>query len=369
MSNFSIMGPEYGDQRGWHPGAGERYEQEHRFDPSSGDLLGPMGPVPAHLAIKYQSIHNQLVWRARNRMSRDAVRMSQGAAGLLSSFRAGGGAALESGIYSQSAGLQMQRASMYEPLDLMADYRRHEAANAKGGQGDKWASIGGSALSAIGSAVSVAGYPYIGIPLSAAGGALQGYGAGSGGGYYPSQPVQQRGQQPWQQQGQGQQTAGGGGAPAWVEPGTQPQQPGRSPGQPGQPGGGGTAPSGYEPGAPGQPGQPGQGGGQGQPGQGPGAGPGAPGQQAPGQGQPAPAGQPGAVSMGGGYLATGAGDGDMTPPMRVAKRMSQSPHAEAIDMVMSEVLVDEITNDPTYSMLTAAFDREIFMRYGGRGAA
>lgn len=90
-----------------------------------GQLQGDFQYVPHSLAQTYQGIHDVRTYNYRDQVMRDSVAMSKGAANLMSSYRQGGSAAIESGIMQQTAGLNMQRASMIQPMDLMQDYRRY----------------------------------------------------------------------------------------------------------------------------------------------------------------------------------------------------------------------------------------------------
>lgn len=90
-----------------------------------GQLQGDFQYVPHSLAQVYQGIHDVRTYNYRDQVMRDAVDMSRGAANLMSSYRPGGSAAQEAGIYQQTAALNMQRASMIQPMDLMGDYRRY----------------------------------------------------------------------------------------------------------------------------------------------------------------------------------------------------------------------------------------------------
>lgn len=100
------------------------WARDHSID-ERGQIQGPFPYVPHSLAHVYQGIHDQKVYQYRDRVMRDSVDLSLGGLNLMQSYRPGGSAALESGKYQQAAGLQMQRASMIQPMDLMGDYRRY----------------------------------------------------------------------------------------------------------------------------------------------------------------------------------------------------------------------------------------------------
>lgn len=140
----SIPGNEYFDfeNNGWRPGAATNWAQNHQINQETGELEGDY-PLPPHeVARGYQAMHDRAVWNYRRRLMDqgrqqigDATNFQKGALGLLQSYRAGGGAALEAGIYNQVAGgmraegaASFQQAQMTQPLDLMSDLRRHEGA-------------------------------------------------------------------------------------------------------------------------------------------------------------------------------------------------------------------------------------------------
>jgi hypothetical protein len=133
-SDYQGPGAGYGEPREngftWLPDAGERILRDHPLD-EQGLPTGYDGPLPSNIAMQVQAVHEKRIWQQRQAMMQDAVRGARGAASLLSSFRPGGGAAIESGIYSQVAGLQMQRAMATQPLDLLGDYRRDQDSRAR----------------------------------------------------------------------------------------------------------------------------------------------------------------------------------------------------------------------------------------------
>jgi len=180
-NNPNLMGPDYfkdKDQLTWADNAQERYTQEHGIDLATGGITGPLGPIPAGIAQQWQAAHDQAVWNARNRMAKEAFRMGQGASGLLESYRAGGGTALQANTYGNLANLQMQRAQMMQPLDLLGDYRRD--ALARIGKAGRAESQWGAGLQGLGAIASIA-IPYvgpiIGAGLAAAGGIIGSQGA------------------------------------------------------------------------------------------------------------------------------------------------------------------------------------------------
>lgn len=176
----NLMGPDYfkdQDQLTWADDAHSRYNREHGIDTNTGGITGPLGPVPAGLAQQWQAAHDQAVWNARNRMSREALRMAQGGVGLMSSYRSGGGASVLSGGYQNLGQMQLQRAQMMQPLDLLGDYRRDTLARAAGAGRDEAA--WGAGLQAVGAILSIAA-PGIGTAAGAALAAGGGYLAGQG---------------------------------------------------------------------------------------------------------------------------------------------------------------------------------------------
>lgn len=142
MTNFA--GNPYYDPNapGWRAGAVENWSRDHRVNPETGMLEGPYPLPPWQIAMGIQAQVDRATYRRREgymddaqRRLADATRFQQGALGLLSSYRAGGSSALESGIYNQVAGGMraeaaggFERAGMTQPLDVMGDYRRHEGA-------------------------------------------------------------------------------------------------------------------------------------------------------------------------------------------------------------------------------------------------
>lgn len=140
----SIPGNDYFDFQNnrWRDGAAENWAQNHQINQETGELEGDY-PLPPHeVARGYQAMHDRAVWNYRRRLMDqgrqqmgDATNFQKGALGLLQSYRSGGGAALEAGIYNQVAGgmraegsASFQQAQMTQPLDLMSDLRRHEGA-------------------------------------------------------------------------------------------------------------------------------------------------------------------------------------------------------------------------------------------------
>lgn len=162
----------------WAEGASQRYNSEHSIDPRTGGITGPLGPIPAQVGLHWQAAHDQAVWNARNRMAQEAQRYALGATGLMTSYRAGGGAAIQANAYGNLANVQLQRAQMMQPLDLLGDYRRHQLAQA--GRAGKDESLAGAGIQLAGAALSVA-FPGVGTAIGAAlmvgGGMLAGEGA------------------------------------------------------------------------------------------------------------------------------------------------------------------------------------------------
>ena len=130
-----MMGQEYykeGVQAGtWANDADARYRAEHSIDPNTGALSGPLGPVPAGSAALYQSAHEQALWASRQRTAANAVNYMRGALGLLTSYRPGGGAALQAGIHQNLSAAEFQRAEMMQPMDLSGDLRRQDRAGCR----------------------------------------------------------------------------------------------------------------------------------------------------------------------------------------------------------------------------------------------
>lgn len=361
MVEASIMGPEYfkdKEQLTWAEGANERWQSEHGLDPVTGDITGPLGPIPHGLGLQWQAIHDQAVWRARYRMGQEALRMSQAATGLMTSYRAGGGAALQANVYGQQAQIQLNRAQMHQPLDLLGDYRRD--AMARAGRSGRTESTIGTALQGLGAVLSVIpGLNVVGLGLLAGGGALSGYGASR-----QAASIARAG-------GSGQMVSGGSGAlggfqmlgmlgmmnraagatnatttdpSAVTTPSTKPNfgstTPTQVPSQPGQ--SFDTAYSKVDPQAPVAGQQPGM----------------MAGDQAQGPGQQAAG--PGGMSMGGPPVV--GVNGDFSPLAYAAHGAATTPVPEATQLAMSEHLAGQISDDPSWSMITMAIDRELSLR-------
>lgn len=364
-----MMGEQYWkdqNQLAWADDATARYNREHSIDPRTGGITGPLGMIPHQIAQQWQAAHDQAVWNARNRMGLDALRMSQGAAGLLSSYRAGGASALYGNVHGQMANLQMQRANMMQPLDLLGDYRReliHKAGSA-GRSESMWGAglqglgaiasiaipyvgpIVGAALSAGGAALGAQGQRKAGAAAAAAGGAGQAYGGGGGqqagafGGYA-------------QQIGQGIGGLFSGAQQGATQPGTQPQQPGT---------GGAPIPGFREKELAGV-------GAQGQP---------APQPQTPGGGEASAQGAPGDKKQVGAAGQQGMGmgmpglvgqDGVFAPMNYAANGMSTSPSAPLVHKVLQQQMTERISEDPSWAIISMAWDRELALRTVGRQAA
>lgn len=117
----------------------------NQYNPETGQFEG-LGNLPNWtIAPNVQSMANLGAYRAQQRYANQAINAfrggvgyMQGAQGLLQSYRPGGGAALEAGIYGQTAGLMQnlggayfQRAALAQPLDYMFEYRREQQSQAR----------------------------------------------------------------------------------------------------------------------------------------------------------------------------------------------------------------------------------------------
>lgn len=376
--NRQLMGQEYfkdEERLSWRDNANELWQSEHGIDPRTGGITGPMGPIPHGIALQWQAIHDQAVWNARNRMAQEAQRYSQGAIGLMSSYRAGGGAAIQSNVYGQAAGVQLQRAQMLQPLDLLGDYRRDALAQA-GSAGRDEQTIG-TALQVGGALLSlVPGLGVVGAAVAVGGGALSGYGAsrqnaaairaGGGGSTYGGQ---QGGiGAPLQMLNQGMQGGGAGGSSFAQQQQQNAAELNNYVGQPGAfgPGVGPTGPNTAP--APGLSGSTGPGYGF-------------------GEGGPSisPAGlapEPGMKSMspgGAGGPQQGIGGSSMAPPPVVGTDgrfdplayaqhgAAASPNPVGMQLAMSENMAYQIKQDPSWALITMSIDRELALRsYGDR---
>lgn len=115
----------------WLPGAAQTVQNRTTIDPTTGQLVGPDSLIPGNLGLQYQAEHDRRVWDYRQRLMQDATNYGRGALGLMQSFRPGGGATIEAGQYNTLAQIQLNRAQMTQPMDLLGDYRRHEQAVAR----------------------------------------------------------------------------------------------------------------------------------------------------------------------------------------------------------------------------------------------
>lgn len=359
-ANRPVMGSEYfkdEEQLTWREDANRLWEAEHGIDPETGDITGPAGPIPAGIGMKWQAIHDQAVWRSRYRMAQEALRMAQGATGLMTSYRAGGGAALQSGVYGQMANVQLQRAQMHTPLDLLGDYRRDQLARA--GRSGRTESTVGTALQGLGAVLSlVPGLNVVGAGLMVGGGALTGYGnsrqaasiarAGGAqtaiggqwaGGMNMAQNAQMLGQAARNDMAAGQaaqQAQTPGQPPAAATPtagetaGTAVQQQPQAPQQLQQ--------QGFQSPQGGQ-------------------------MQPPGGAQAAPGAAGGPMGMMGAPPVVGA-DGRFDPLAYAQYGVASSPAPQAMQLAMSEHLVANLQDDPSWAMMSMAVDRELMLRTG-----
>jgi hypothetical protein len=342
-------GSQYGEPRDqgwtWGPGAAEKFSQDNRIDPNTGQIQGPGGLVPHQLALQYQAQHDQAVWNFQQSQMRSGMAYARGALGLLQSFRPGGGATLEAGQYNQLAGLSFQRAQLTQPMDLMGDWRREQAhlAQSKANRAQERAM-----------AVQIAGIA-VGALTGGAGGILGSMLGGAAAGA-TSTFMQQGGQ--YNQQG---------------SDAAQPRTPANSPA--------GFAPTGIGPAGPmtptgapaqGPTGGPPMGGGGGEMGSMGAPAPGAMGQQQGGQqktgpgGQKQVAGQPGQGSAGAsGMGAPAVGlDGNFSPQAYAVRGVSNLQHPIQ-QLALTRIAADAYENDPVLRGFSVAVDQRLAARYQG----
>lgn len=154
----------------WDPGAADLVQGRTRIDPTTGSLIGPDSLIPHQLGLQYQAEHDRRIFDYRQRLMADAQRYGEGALGMMQSFRPGGGAAIEAGQYNTLAQIQLNRAQLTQPMDLLGDYRRHEQAIARqkaNRQAERTLAIQGTIAAA-----SIAAAPFTGgLSLLALGGA------------------------------------------------------------------------------------------------------------------------------------------------------------------------------------------------------
>lgn len=184
----------------WNKGAGTKFANENPIDPNTGMFEpGKGGLVPHNVALQMQAQSDQGIWRNKQAMMRSGMNYAQGALGLLQSFRPGGGATLEAGIYNQLGMMEFQRAAQTDYLDLLGDYRRKredDARRAAKKAADKamWtqigtAVIGAAAMVATGGAAAPAVLPMMG----AIGAAAANKNAGAAGAGAATQPMGAKG--------------------------------------------------------------------------------------------------------------------------------------------------------------------------------
>jgi len=207
------------------PGA-ETYStwfQNNRINPNTGLLEGDFPFVPHTYARQIQMEADMVADRRRQSMMQGGINYMQGATGLLQSYRPGGSAALESGIYGQTAGLMFERARMTQPLDYMSDLRRQEqddaASRARRAErrsqyvqiGTSLATLAVGALTGGAGAAAMAAIPAAGAAMASRVGGGGGY-SYSGGqmGAYDSYDTQTSTLNTMGQAGVGTGTAGGG---------------------------------------------------------------------------------------------------------------------------------------------------------------
>jgi hypothetical protein len=205
----SIPGSEYinydRDNPRWREDNGETgqidWARDHSIDPLTGELIGDFGYVPWKFGRAYQAEHDRAMWGYRNRLMdqgrgriADARRFQQGALGLLQSWRPGGGAALESGIYNQVAGgMRAEGAAFFQQardtqnLDLMSDTRAHDRGEASARANRQFnraqtTALIGAALGAGISSNASAGMGDTGMPTTQGNNASANVSGGGGGG-------------------------------------------------------------------------------------------------------------------------------------------------------------------------------------------
>lgn len=333
----------------WNPGAAEVVAGRTSIDPNTGSLVGPDSLIPHQLGLQYQAEHDRRIFDYRQRLMRDANSYGRGALGLMQSFRPGGGATLEAGQYNTLAQIQLNRAQLTTPMDLLGDYRRHENAVARqkaNRAAERQMAVQiGVALAGVAATVATGGAaaPLLAAGIGAAGNAYAGYQnaraaeASAGAADTMAQTQQLIGQQGGNQMG--------------AAPGQAPQQQGG--GAPGQ------APQ------PGAMGAPAGGGGQQQAVQPQGMG--AQGPQAGGQPQKKVAGQPGQVGGAGagmgsaGAMGGGPGaDGVFTPTAYASYgALQQNPIQRAM---LTSQLADALDDDPFYDSFTFAVNARFAQR-------
>ena len=117
--------------------AGQEAQQRARdlasftFDPNTGLGTSETALPSADIAPEVQARQDRLMRRLQQQKLADATDTTRGALGLMQSFRPGGGAALEAGIYGQVAASQRAEAAGFQPLDMMYNKRQSEADRAQ----------------------------------------------------------------------------------------------------------------------------------------------------------------------------------------------------------------------------------------------
>jgi len=135
----------FGDRMGWNqskshssgpqqsPGdlSTQLTQGGYGIDPRTGLQYGPSAMPSAELAPELQAQADRANLLLRQQRMRDATRMQMGALGLMQSYRPGGGAALEAGVYDRAAASIRQEAAAFTPPDLMFPYREAKASEAR----------------------------------------------------------------------------------------------------------------------------------------------------------------------------------------------------------------------------------------------
>lgn len=98
---------------------------------SAGFPVGQYGPPSARVAPAYQYLAEQNAVQRQNNYFNSALGNLGAAQRTLESYRPGGAAALQSGIYQQQAQLNYQIGTQQRAPDLLFDYRRDAGAQAQ----------------------------------------------------------------------------------------------------------------------------------------------------------------------------------------------------------------------------------------------
>ena len=151
---------------GWQYESPDPYSTNVQWDETG----RPIGRMPrGNYALDYQYEADRRTDQRRQALWGDAQNALKQASGLLESYRPGGAAAIQSGIYSQQAGMAGQQAMSMQSPDLLMGYREHKQDLADYER--KKAQDRADLMAVLGIGATVAGFAFGGPAGAAAAGA------------------------------------------------------------------------------------------------------------------------------------------------------------------------------------------------------